>query len=1007
MNSTTINQGKMFKKYQKKIISQTNKSIMGNTIQYTSKVSKNSEINDNSKSKSKGWGLNWWTKEGMENGQVSEIQSLTEQLDKLLADYKSSHSTLIRKTDNYSTITGTKSSYSNNFVSFTTGHICYVTDQGIVKWITNPDVLNSIKGKFGYTSNQPIRIELPWLPEYNNAGTIVPTNPPLLTGTPISTIDEVALNAGKNVFVNSMVKDTTTKYVGCYRDKPENKSINVVPVLTSDIDKGFTVRASSTYLGNYDSFGPFRGFDQNKDTFWHSEVSSVCNYNAQTGVYEGSNYVPVGPDQFKCEHLYIEFPNAQVVSTYKIIPRQDGISVVTRSPNSWVIMGLNDGGNWTKIDEQTNQDFTAAGKTYYIATPGNYKYYLIGITKVGNNDQTNNRYCVQIAEWNMFISSDSTFTNDNRAMTYDMGAYTTFEECKRRAMDSGYKYFGLQDVNNEGKAACLFSNDIARTQMYGEAINTNMIPIWSSGTAGKSVSGVTLTADGRFIITESGTGVHLWTSPNNPSSCWWGGHVNPDSVQGSFGGNCIGKPVSIDCGNPQSTSYGPEGLAGNLNDELKKYVTDYVNKGVVNFSIPSQEVWKGGDPAFCCSKLVDYTYQCGGDPFKSASLGMGGLMTFDCGSEVSKCSFKLTLQQDGNMCLYQDNVAAAVWCTMTNGQQKDANPDWVATKGKTGVSYLITGQVLGLDEWIGSDDGRLKLIMQTDGNLVLYACTRNPGCINKGEQTYGGGWVNAVYEFAEQGNSADMLKMGYVDSNGVLSEYPPELIGKTNKFITVPNFDTPGNDFAGMPLQNENAENCQKICADNNDCAGVIFDRSNNNCWLKNSNMFPRAPRNENLNLDMYIRIPSVDNDNSCSKNIVPIDSVSWDRYKKSGVNMAKDTTCGLAKVVEPSIQSTNEMKQQIADLAGKIVEKINTLASSSTQLNAEMDKTSADLLKNMDKYKKINEDFSKQSGTYAVNINGILSETDQQVLQQNYNYMFWSILAIGIIIIIMNMKKR
>ena len=93
--------------------------------------------------------------------------------------------------------------------------------------------------------------------------------------------------------------------------------------------------------------------------------------------------------------------------------------------------------------------------------------------------------------------------------------------------------------------------------------------------------------------------------------------------------------------------------------------------------------------------------------------------------------------------------------------------------------------------------------------------------------------------------------------------------------------------------------------------------------------------------------------------------------------------------------------------LAGKIVEKINTLASSSTQLNAEMDKTSADLLKNMDKYKKINEDFSKQSGTYAVNINGILSETDQQVLQQNYNYMFWSILAIGIIIIIMNMKKR
>jgi hypothetical protein len=592
-------------------------------------------------------------------------------------------------------------------------------------------------------------------------------------------------------------------------------------------------------------------------------------------------------------------------------------------------------------------------------------------------------------------------------MTYDMGTYNTFDECKRRAMDGGFKYFGLQDVKEDGRAACLFSNDIVRTQMYGEAINTTLIPIWSSGTAGKAVAGVTMSSDGRFLITEAGTGAILWTSPNSPASCWWGGHANPDSVQGSFGGNCIGKPVSIDCGNPQSTSYGPEGLAGNLNVELKKYVTDSVNKGLVNFSVPSQELWKGGDPAYCCSKLVDYTYQCGGDPFKSGALGMGGLMTFDCTAEVAKCSFKLTLQADGNMCLYQDNVAAAVWCTMTNGQQKDANPDWVASKGKTGVSYLTTGQVLGPDEWIGSDDGRLKLIMQSDGNLVLYACTRASGCITKNEKSFGTGWTNAVYEFSEQGNPASMSMMGYVDSNGVLSEYPPDLVGKSKNFITVPNFNTPGNDFAGMPMQNENVENCKKYCVDNDNCAGFVFDRSNNNCWLKDGNMFPKAPRNEDLNIDMYVRMPNVDNDNSCSKNIVPIDSVSWDRYKKSGVNMAKDTTCGLAKVVEPSIQTTSQMKQQIADLAAKIVEKINTLASTSTELNEEMDQTSTELVKNMDKYKKINKEFSKQTATYAVNINGILSETDQQVLHQNYNYMFWSILAIGMIIIIMNMKKR
>jgi len=344
---------------------------------------------------------------------------------------------------------------------------------------------------------------------------------------------------------------------------------------------------------------------------------------------------------------------------------------------------------------------------------------------------------------------------------------------------------------------------------------------------------------------------------------------------------------------------------------------------------------------------------------------------------------------------------------MTNGKPPENNPAWEAANGKYGAPRLTVGQVLGPNEWIGSTFGLMILLMQTDGNLVLYSSKANPGCTTKNDKTYGGAWVNAVYEFSEQGNPAVMSKLGYVDSNGTLSEYPAELIGKSKNFITVPNYDTPGNDFGGMPMQNENTDNCKKVCADNDNCAGFVFDRSNNNCWLKDSNMFPKAPRYENSNIDMYIRMPKIDNDNSCSKNIVPIDSVSWDRYNKSGKNMTLDTTCGLAKVVEPSIQTTNEMKQKIADLASKIVEKINSLASSSTQLNDEMDKTKNELVKNMDKYKKINEDFSKESAIYAVNINGVLSETDQQVLEQNYNYMFWSILAIGIIIIIMNMKKK
>jgi len=1021
MNTATLNQGKLFKKYQKKIIKQTNKSI---SIDDSSKVTKENET------KTKGWDLSWWTKEGMENSEVSEIQALTEQLDELLADYKSKHSTLINKTQEYSQVTSLNNKYSNKNIIFTTGHVCYVTSQGVVKYIPSPDIWNSFVGKNGCPGYDTINIGLPWLPEYGTPGTIVPTDPPLITGT-FMTANEACGNAGQNVFVNTMIKDTTEKYVGCYRDKPENRVIDVVPLLTvansyspqnwesAWNQPGFSCTTSSIYMQNNDANGPYKAFDKDIGSFWHSEVSAANNYNANTGDYEGTvsfqyEKSPGVIDFAKGEWVWVKFDSAKTITQYDIVPRQD--SYTYRSPSSWTIMGLNPAQNWQVLAQEYNIDFIQSGRRFNITSPGNYLAYLIVVTKVGNASAANsgNRYCVQIAEWNLYASSDASFTNEDRAMSLTNGGdYVSnpIETCKRRALDGGWKYFGIQDLQANGTAQCAISNDLYRTQIYGEANNRTWIPLWSSGTYGKATAGVFLSSDGRLLITEVGSGAILWSSPNSPASCWWGGHANPDSISGSYGGNCVGRPVGIDCGNPQSNSYPADGLSGNMGAVLREIGLSKV--GNSNYTINAQEAYQKtglpADPAVCCAKQYQYSYQCGGGPFKTGSnvSEAGGNLIFDCTAEVAECGkFTLELQDDANMCIYQGG-GNAIWCTMTNGQAPENNPYWVATNGKYGAPRLTVGQVLGPNEWIGSNTGLIILIMQTDGNLVLYSSKANPGCETKNDRTYGKAWANAVYELSEQGNPGAMNKMGYVDSNGVLSEYPPDLIGKSKNFISIPNFDSPGNDFGGMPMQNENPENCKKVCGDNDNCAGFVFDRSNNNCWLKDSNMFPKGPRYENSNIDMYIRMPKIENDNSCNKNIVPIDSVSWDRYNKSGRNMTLDTTCGLANVVQPSIQTTDEMKQQIADLAAKIVEKINTLASYNTQLNKEMDKTSEDLVNNMDKYKKINEEFSKQSSSYAVNINGILSETDQQVLQQNYNYMFWSILAIGIIIIIMNMKKK
>ena len=73
---------------------------------------------------------------------------------------------------------------------------------------------------------------------------------------------------------------------------------------------------------------------------------------------------------------------------------------------------------------------------------------------------------------------------------------------------------------------------------------------------------------------------------------------------------------------------------------------------------------------------------------------------------------------------------------------------------------------------------------------------------------------------------------------------------------------------------------------------------------------------------------------------------------------------------------------------------------------------------KDIENYKTINMKISKEleldsdtnnmEGMINMNdINGMLSNTDLVVLQENYNYIFWSVLAIGIVTITINIMKK
>jgi hypothetical protein len=274
---------------------------------------------------------------------------------------------------------------------------------------------------------------------------------------------------------------------------------------------------------------------------------------------------------------------------------------------------------------------------------------------------------------------------------------------------------------------------------------------------------------------------------------------------------------------------------------------------------------------------------------------------------------------------------------MTNGQQQASNPNWVARNGKYGVEMLTTNQILISGEFIGSTDGSLKLIMQPDGNLVLYTSNPQSTC-SKGlnGNMYGAKLSNAIYEVDKVGILGDLGKVGYVNDNSKLSEYP-----------------------------------------------------------------------NSMFSIDKTTNMPIINNNGSCTKKVETIDTLNWDAYTKTGVPMSQNTVCGLEKATQNENINRDAIKMQLAAIADEIVNKITYLESLNLDLNNQMgiDKTVLDA--NLKKYQALSKQYNQYKTSDAMNINGILTDSGIVVLQENYSYLFWSILAIAVVVITMNTIKK
>ena len=105
--------------------------------------------------------------------------------------------------------------------------------------------------------------------------------------------------------------------------------------------------------------------------------------------------------------------------------------------------------------------------------------------------------------------------------------------------------------------------------------------------------------------------------------------------------------------------------------------------------------------------------------------------------------------------------------------------------------------------------------------------------------------------------------------------------------------------------------------------------------------------------------------------------------------------------------KNSNEIQRNIISTAKQIVKILNDLNKKSDSINNRTGLNTNMIQSNIQKYNDVIVQMSEFTEVRENNISNIVKESDIKVLQENYGYMFWSILAIATVIVTMNIMRK
>ena len=894
----------------------------------------------------------------------------------------------------------------NNVIIDNNGQLGYVTEQGDYKWYNSMSVVEQTSGKNGcpiYERDNSQHININNSDVFNTFGSVLNSTPSLKVGSAMISGQSCG-NEGTNVYVDSLVpKNVKTAYNGCYADQTDSHAMSFLgdapPNLTVNLQNGNFEQPPI----NNDSYQYINSNDQ--VTGWNFYAVLINNSTA----WGYPMPYPAG-SQAACiqgTQVFGQWINF-IAGTYNVSFYACGRPIGGENTIN-IYLSINTSGNTTQ-----------SAPIIYTFTPSlEWKQY--------NSEFTVNESGLYAFGFYGTVSSDVSVAIQNIQITQTgdntgTGSYT-YDMCKEEAISNGYKYFGLQNMSSTtGYGYCAVSNDEISSTKYGiSKIAGETTPLWSSETQGNTGCSAILNNQGSLSVVNS-SGASIFSTPvdtktpSNYFGCYGDGEDRAmtllDGASQSFNyESCLKRAQdgNYDFFGLQNSTTGEDAACSVANGNQWPSVTKY---GLANN----------------CTTL-------------SNGIVSGGGWSNAVYATVPSGQYYLSLEYNktGAVGIYvwrgtgpQDNHGN-VWRFETSGAT-DANPNYAAAKGKYGQNWIPVGSTLAPGDFVGTGNGCAYLIMQTDGNLVLYTSKMADNCSADQNNNMGGGQnATGLYMLDSVGNPKSMGKLGYVDSDANLKEYPSSMIGKSNTYQQYSNYDSYGNDLANMPLTNSTLENCQTQCNENEECNGFVYDTNNQLCYLKNNNMFPVGKKNIAQGLDLYTRTPSINNNAMCPKEIVNIDSIQYDNYVK-GEPMDLDYNCNTNLLTDEEKDKLNNLSTKLNSVSQQIANNKNKLRSSNVSINNKMDNGAQSMNKDFKMYYNVKQNINqllekRTSKTDKKNIqkinnfnkndnilepmlnmndlNGMIGDSDLVVLQNNYQYIMWSILAVGLVTVTINTMKN